>query len=88
MATMTIRDSFATINGDKTVHEMPSGGICIVADDGQTLFDLRLTTEGHLEITPGSVCKHQGKLLDDKFVMWPRASNVMVFMKPEYEKKR
>lgn len=33
---MKIRDSHARINGDEATHDMPSGGLDVIADDGRS----------------------------------------------------
>jgi hypothetical protein len=81
---MKIRDLHATVNGIDKITEFPSGGIEIVADDGRTLFSIRL--EGNiLLIAAGHVCKHGDVLLDDRFFIRPRAANCVDLIKPEYE---
>lgn len=80
---MKIRDSFATLNGDSTVYEMPSGGLEIVADDGRPLFGIRLK-DGVLHIDSGMVCKHEGRMLDDRFAIKPVAANCVDIEKLEY----
>lgn len=82
---MKIRDSFAVINGDDTVTEMPSGGLEIIAEDGRTMFALRLTKDGVLELSGGNICKHGGKLLEERISVEPMASNVIYVRKSEYE---
>ena len=80
---MKIRDSHATINGDNTEFHAPSGGIEIIAEDGRTMFGVNLAGNT-LEITSGHVCKHNGKLLDDRFSIEPVASNLFVVTKKVY----
>lgn len=71
---MKIRDSHAAVNGEFETLTMPSGSVDIIADDGRTLFSVRLK-DGHLEISAGGVCKHQGDLLDEKLLIAPRYTN-------------
>jgi len=85
---LIIRDSHATINRDPATVEMPSGGLEIIADDGRTLFSLRLTPEGVLDLSAGSFCKHEGKIFDDRLLIAPRSSNCVTVRRPEYEDLR
>ena len=80
---MKIRDAHARINGCDEVFEMPSGGINIIADDGQTLFSIDLD-DNVLKIEAGHVCKHGGRILDDKYHIRPRAGNLITITKDEY----
>ena len=82
---MKIRDAHARINGDETAYEMPSGGINIIADDGNTLFSIDLK-DNVLSIESGHVCKHGGRILDDSYSIKPRASNLIIITKDEYIK--
>jgi hypothetical protein len=71
---MKVRDSFATLNDDNTITEMPSGGLEIVGDDGRSLFALRLTKEGVLEVSG-----------EERISVEPRACNLIYVRKSEYE---
>ncbi|MCG3176963.1 MAG: hypothetical protein MOGMAGMI_01927 [Candidatus Omnitrophica bacterium] len=82
---MKVRDSFAVINGDTAIIEMPSGGLEIVADDGHALFALRLTKDGTLEVSGGNTCKHGGELLEERLQIEPRACNLVYVRKSKYE---
>lgn len=82
---MRIRDSFATLNGDKTETEMPSGGLEIIADDGRTLFAIVLNKDGSLHISANDVCKHGGELLDNRPLIRLKASNCFEVLRPKYE---
>ena len=78
---MKIRDSHAAVNGEFKTQTMPSGSLDIVADDGRTLFTVRLK-DGHLEVSSGGVCKHDGKVLDEGLLVAPRYRN-QVFVSRE-----
>lgn len=84
MNKLIIRDGFATINGDKTVCEMPSGSLEIVAQDGRTLFSISIDSEGAIIIWGGSVCKHHERILDDKLILFPVSSNKVCIARPEH----
>lgn len=84
---MKIRDSHATLNGDETTHDLPSGGLQIVAGDGRSLYEVILLKTGVLQIRMGMVCRHGGKLLDDTLLIKPVASNVVEIIRPEYGAK-
>ena len=74
---MKIRDSQAAVNGEFATQTMPSGSIDIIADDGRTLFSVRLK-DGRLEVSAGGVCKHGGVLLDEGLLIAPRYANQVV----------
>lgn len=80
---MKVRDLFAEINGDDSVIEMPSGGLEIVGEDGRSMFSMRLTKDGVLELSGGNLCRHGGKLLDERISVEPRASNLIYIRKSE-----
>ena len=84
---MKIRDGYATLNGDKTEHTMPSNSLDIIADDGRTLFGITLNKDGTIRLDTGHVCKHQGILLDDQIQLRPIASNAVLVLRPEYPKQ-
>ena len=81
---MKIRDLHARVNNSTDVFTMDSGGLEIIADDGQTLFSMRLVGNT-LMLSAGSTCKHSGLLLDDSFVIKPRAANCVDIVKVEYK---
>lgn len=81
---MKIRDSHATINGDPTEYEMPSGSLDIIAEDGRSLFSIRELEGGVVEIHSGCVTKHGGVLLDDRMYVIPRSSNQVFIQRPKY----
>ena len=81
---MEVRDSFATLNNDTTIMSMPSGALEIVADDGRTLFYLRVAKDGSLEVSGGDFCKHDGLVLEERISVLPRASNVVYIRKELY----
>ena len=63
----------------------PSGGIEIIGEDGRTLFGIDLREGRILRIDSGNVCKHEGIMLDDRFVIAPIASNAVNIIKTEYK---
>lgn len=84
---MIIRDCNSRINGDDTTYTMPSGGIDIVSDDGRTLFSIRLEEGSEISVWSGDFCKHNNKILSDRFVIVPRSGNVVTFRKLEHDTK-
>lgn len=82
---MKIRDGHATLNGDKTVHDMPSDTVDIIADDGRTLFDVTLNKDGTIRVSAGSTCKHLGVILNDSLRINPMATNCIILSRPEYK---
>jgi len=83
-----IRNGHATINGDDAEHEMPSGSVEIVADNGRTLLRVKEEKDGSLRIDAGAFCKHRGKLLDDRLDIRPVAANVIEITRPIYGQRR
>ncbi len=80
---MRIRDAHATLNGDKTEYDMPSGGLEIIADDGRALFSVSLAKDGVLRVKPGYHCRHDGKVFDDTFKIKPIATNLIELHRDE-----
>jgi len=80
---MKIRDGHATMNGDKTEHEIPSGSVDIIADDGQRLFGITLNKDGTIRVNFGNFCKHGGTVLDDRGCIIPIASNCFTVKRNE-----
>ncbi len=76
--TLTIRDSFAEINGDKTVYDLPSGSLDIIAQDGRTLFSIKVVEEGTgIEVYAGSTVKVNRELFSESVSVRPRSSNIV-----------
>ena len=67
---MKIRDSYDRLNNDadSTVYNQ---SIDIVADDGRTLFSIRMVNMRTIEVSAGLVCKQEGILIDDVFSIKP-----------------
>jgi len=82
---LRIRDGHAMLNGDKTEYTMDSGSVDIIAEDGRTMFGIRLCKDYSLEIDSGVVCKNGGILHDDAFDIRPISSNRIRLTKPEYK---
>jgi hypothetical protein len=80
---MQIRDGNAAKNGEFQTQKMPSGTLDIIADDGRTLFSLRLK-DGALEVSAGGVCKHDGQLLNEALTIAPRYSNLVTISRVPY----
>lgn len=81
---MKIRDSYAEINGEKETIEMPSGALDVIADDGRTLFCIKLE-DGAIEVSTASFCKHEGRLYDTPISIKPRASNVVRVIREKWK---
>lgn len=79
---MKIRDSY----GEKKI-DLPSGGVLIIAEDGRTLFEIRLARGGvGIEISGGDVCKVQDVIYDEQITVAPVSSNrIRVFRQPYKE---
>jgi len=82
---LIVRDGFATLNKDKTTHEMLSGSVDIVAEDENTLFSIKLLNDGSIEVDAGSCCKVNGVMTDDVFSIVPISVNRIKLQRPEYK---
>ena len=87
MATLTIREGYAKLNGDKTVHEMKSGIIEIVVDAGRALFILSVKEDGALEVRTNEYIKVGDNVLSEALTIRPKAINVVEIARDVYEKK-
>jgi hypothetical protein len=83
---MKIRDSRAAVNGEFETTQMPSGSLDIIADDGRTLFSIRLK-DGALEINSGGVCQHDGIVLSEALLIAPRYANNVTISRSPYVPK-
>jgi hypothetical protein len=72
---MKIRDSYATLNGDKTEHVLPSESLEIIADDGRKLYGIELKSDGSIVIDGGHTCRHARKVFDDSLEVVPLNAN-------------
>lgn len=82
---LKVRDGHATLNGDKTEHEMPSGSMDIIGQDGKTLFCITLGHAADLQISAHGVLKHDEVLLDDKIGVRPWDSSRVLIVRLPYE---
>ena len=64
-------------------QQIPSGVLDIMADDGSVLFSLHLK-DGALEITTGSVCKHENQILDTGLTITPNYANSVTISRKKY----
>lgn len=71
MRTMIVRDIHATLNGDETVFEAPSGGIQVVGANGRTTIEIREHEDGSITIN-----SHESGI-----VILPHASNNVTIRK-------
>jgi len=71
---MKIRDTHIRLPHDAD-HAEYSSGIDIVADDGRTLFSIRMVDKRTIEVTAGLVCKQDNALIDDVFQIRPVSVN-------------
>jgi len=81
---MKIRDSHATLAGDDTEHTMLSESLDIIAEDGKTLFTVRLQSDGSIRIRAGHFCRHGGKVLNDVILISPQACNAAIISRPTH----
>lgn len=82
---LIIRDGHARLAGDTTTTEMPSGCLDILAQDGNTLFSITLCENGVIRVDGGNTCKHEGRILEDRPVIYPIAANVVEIGRKEYK---
>lgn len=80
---MKVRDLKAQVNGCNEVTVMPSGGLEVVADDGNTLFEITLKG-GVLRVSGGGFCQHGGLIYDHTISVKPVASNRLDIIKDEW----
>lgn len=86
---MKIRDNLAEVNGDKRTVDFPNNGIDIICDSSdRTLFAIHLEADGSLLITAGAFCKQNGKLVEDRLMVIPVASNFIRVIRPDYKKPK
>jgi len=78
-----IENRFSKLNGEDTRQEIEEG-ISIIAEDGNTLFDITLK-DGELEVRSGMFCKHGGELLEDALLIKPYCSNVVKISRVKYD---
>lgn len=82
---MRIRDGYARLSGDKTVHEIDDNGLEIMGSDDYPLWSLRLNPDGSLEVRAVSCARHgDGPVLDTKLMVAPQACNSVVISRMEY----
>ncbi len=84
MNTIRIRDAHDTINNQDTTHEIESGCMAIIADDGRTLFEINLCADG-IEIRASDVVRHRDIMLDSSLVVRPLVSNVVKIERDHYK---
>lgn len=77
---MKIRD-----DGSEEIFDIPLNGFEILADDGRSLYSLRMNSKGILEISVIGVCKHHNTLLDDNLLISPYGTNSIKIARPEYK---
>lgn len=82
---MRIRDGYAHLSGDKTVHEIDDRCLEIVGSDNRFLWDLRLNPDGSLEVRAAHCAKHgDGPMLDTNLTVAPQSYNSVVISRMEY----
>ena len=81
--TMTLRDhGFDTSELRTTMSDT----VDILTDDGRTLFTLRLSEFGGLEITSGSNCRHADINLSEKMTILPKDYRRIVLVRePDFD---
>ena len=73
---MKIRDAHGSLNGNMETTEIKSDCINIIADDGQTLFSIKLDNKkGSITVKSGHHCFHRGQYLTEDFYIEPVAAN-------------
>lgn len=82
---ITIRDCHSVINGSDVTHELPSGGLDIIAENGRdTLWTVHLNKDGSLEVRAGSVCKINNVIHNNTILIYPTACNTIKLIRPPY----
>jgi len=82
---MKIRDEYAKLNNDHSEQEF--SGIEIIADNGETLYSLKLDDDGVLEIIGGNFCKHNGILLKESICVFPYDNHRIFIQRLPYTRK-
>lgn len=82
---MKIRDSMSVINGGKDAFVADSGCIDIIANDGRTLYSIRLIDDLKIEVRASDVIKHLGKLYAERLTIEPVVSNSIKIGRSLYE---
>ncbi len=85
---LKIRDGHATINGDKTEYEMPSGVLDIISDDGKSLFSITLEECGKIVVSARGICRHERQILDDTIYVQPKYGNMILVLRLPYEEAK
>lgn len=81
LATQSLKKIIPSVEEFTSISELD-----IIADDGKTLFNLRLNDIGELEIsTGGSVVKHNKTMLDSKLVISPVSGNSINISRLKYK---
>lgn len=81
---MKIRDGYARLSGDKTVHEIDDKSLDIMGSDDTPLWSLRLNPDGSLEVRAVSCARHGGHILDTNLTVAPQSYNSVVISRMEY----
>ena len=86
MQSMKIRDSYNHREGNEELIEIASGELEIMGDDNRSLFSIRLSDDGSIEVSANMMTKFNGTLLDNTPIMViPKGSNQVIIKRPEYE---
>ena len=82
---MRIKDRFKPERKDEPVPiaEYGAGGISILNDKGENLWNVRLTKEGKLVINGGTAGSHAGQPLHEWITIHPVASNEIILEHPK-----
>lgn len=82
---MQITDRFkpASKDGPVPIAEYGAGGISILNDKGEALWNVRLTKEGKLVIHGGTAGSHAGQMLHEWITIQPVASNEIILEHPK-----
>lgn len=83
--TLKIRDGMSWVTDNKAETTIQSGTMEVIAEDGRTLLSIRLEPDGMFDISAGTVCKHEGVMLEDRIAIIPVASNRIKILRPVYE---
>lgn len=72
-----------TVTGEKMTVYGPRS-VEIISDDERTLLYILLEKDGTIEVSAGEICKHGGKILNDRLEILPSACNRVTIRRPIY----
>lgn len=69
---------------DAEVIELKTNFLQILSDDGRCIFEIRKLDGHSIEVDAGDTVKDDDVIYDNKLIIAPKATNLVVITKPEY----